>query len=138
MEMVHIEKSETIYDAIKAIGGSPVEDMKGVYSIQIDPYLAIIIVNRERSYLSITVSRNFDKEDMHESRLNILNTDPTMGTHSVIENAYLYRQIQYYDNSGISSDEIKRILKECRRNAAKGFGFLVERTSLRHDQETDT
>lgn len=128
MEMVYMDRRKMIHDAINSIGAIPEKDMEGVYSIVQDPYLVIIIVNGERSYMSITVSRNFDNSDMHDERLNILNTDPTMGTHSVIQNAYLYRQIQYFDHSGICTEEINRIIHECRSNANKGFGFLTEPT----------
>lgn len=125
MEVVYMEKRETIHDVIQAIGAKPEKDMKGVYSLIQDPYYDIIIVNKERSYMSITVSRNIDKADLCCEKLNSLNTDPTMGTHSVIQNAYLYRHIQYFDQSGICSEEVSRILQECHNNSDRGFEYLT-------------
>jgi endonuclease V-like protein UPF0215 family len=125
MEMVCAATKQTIHDSIQAIGGKLETDMKGVYSLMKDPYLVIIIVNTERSYLSLTVTRNFNEFQKHEERLNSLNTDPTMGSHSVIENSYLYRQIQYFDLSGICMREIKRIVAECQMNAIRGFDQLT-------------
>lgn len=125
MEMVCVAKKETIHDAITAIGAKPESDMKGVYSLNEDPYFNIIIVNKERAYISITVSMNFGQLEIRNEKLNELNTDPTMGTHSVIQNAYLYRQIQYFDHNGICVEEVRRIIKECHANADRGYGYLI-------------